>query len=194
MDPPKKDEEEDSFTFTGKTLDADGNVESLESTTRTHRRTRVAARLDAPAPELELVERTKSLALELEARPQRAEADYVPPSAPARPGVSGGGLSAWPILLVIALMIGGAWYYFFGLPKRPAALTPIAVTVTITSEPSGAAVSVQGTRVGVTPWAVDNTWGPGPVNVNVTAPGYRPWSGTFPGGRPTRVEARLQRR
>jgi eukaryotic-like serine/threonine-protein kinase len=192
MEPPKKDEEEDSFTFTGKTLDADGNVETLESTTKTHRRVRVAARLDNP--ELELVERSKPKELELEARPKRAETDYVPPSAPSNPGVSSGGRSGWPILLVIALMIGGAWYYFFGQPKGPPPHARIAVTITITSEPNGAAVSVEGTPVGVTPWAVDNAWGPGPVNVSVTAPGYRPWSGTFPGGRPARLEARLQRR
>jgi len=192
MDPPKKDEEEDAFTFTGKTLDADGNVESVETTTKTHRRVRVAARMDAPAhvPEAS----GKPQELELEARPQRAEADYVPLPPPPSPGTSSGGRSSWPLLLVLALMIGGAWYYFFGKKQEPPARARIAVTITITSEPEGASVSVEGTPVGVTPWASDNLWQPGPVNVTVTHAGYRPWSGTFQGGRPARIEARMQRR
>jgi hypothetical protein len=191
-DPPKQDEEEDAFTFTGKTLDADGNVESVETTTKQHRRVRVSARLDAP---LELERPAPQPALELEARPQRAETDYVPPRAPRTPGVPKGGRSAWPILLLLALMVGGGWYYFFGQKMREPPPRPrIAVTITITSEPNGAAVSVEGTPVGVTPWAVDNTWGEGPVHVTVTHQGYRPWDGTFPGGRPARIEARLQRR
>ena len=63
-DPPKQDEEEDAFTFTGKTLDAEGNVESVETTTKQHRRVRVSTRLDAP---LELDRPAPQPALELEA-------------------------------------------------------------------------------------------------------------------------------
>jgi len=87
----------------------------------------------------------------------------------------------------------GGWYFFF-TQKAPPGYVPPAVVVLISSEPVGAAVSVEGTAVGVTPWAADNTWPAGPVNVTVTYPGYRPWSGTFRGGRPARLEARLQRR
>jgi eukaryotic-like serine/threonine-protein kinase len=157
-----------------------------------------------PAPvrpehnELELEERpAKHAPLELEAPRPHAESDYVPPRAPRRQSAPGGGGSGrWLVLLlVLAALAGGGYYYFFGqTPKGPPPRPKIAITITVTSEPSGAAVNVEGAPVGTTPWAADNIWARGPVNVSLTLPGYRPWTGTFPGGRPARLEARLLKR
>jgi serine/threonine-protein kinase len=199
LEPPEKPEEDEPFTTTGPTLDAEGNLESKgDPASRAHRSSVLRPQPVSGSRELnlELEERPRTPPLELEATAPRAEADYVPPPAPAGPGLNNGP-SGWPILLVLVLgLLGaGAWYYFFASAgKGPPPRHPIAITITITSEPNGAAVSVEGTKVGLTPWAVDNTWGPGPVHVIITLPGYRPWSGTFPGGQPARLEARLQRR
>lgn len=198
MEPKDEDGKEEPFVSTGRTLDAEGNLEAPPGgLPPAHRSSVLRPRPEAARfePTLELEERPRAKALELEERAPRAETDYVPPPAPPKARSPSSGPSAWPLLVVLVLLGGGAWYYFFGQhTKGPPPRAPIAVTITITSEPNGAAVSVEGTPVGVTPWAVDNTWAPGPVKVNVTLPGYRPWSGTFPGGRPARLEARMQRR
>jgi hypothetical protein len=191
VDPKEKDSEDEPFDFSGKTLDADGNLVPSSGAPATSR----VSRKRLPHQELELEERPQAAALELEARPPPAAADYVPPPAPEKPGSRGGpGLSPWPILLLLAALGGGAWYYFFGRPKPPPAHAPAAIVILIKSEPAGAEVSVEGTPVGVTPWAADNAWGAGPVHVTLTAPGYRAWTGTFPGAQPARLEAHLQRK
>jgi eukaryotic-like serine/threonine-protein kinase len=184
VEPPKKDDEDEGFDVTGPALDPSGTLEGR-------------GRLTPVAPAPPRAPRPRAEALELEERPPRAQTDYVPPPPPpkARPpaGGQGGAGRLFLALLVLAGLGAGGWYFF--LREKPApARAPIAVVVLISSEPSGAAVSVEGTPVGVTPWAADNTWAPGPVNVTITHPGYRPWSGSFRGGRPARLEARLQRR
>ncbi len=200
MEPPDKDDDEEPFVSTGPTLDAQGNLQSptgASAAVGPHRSSvlRAPPERRAPEVELELEQRPKAQALELEERAPPAETDYVPPPEPSKARIPSGGPSGWPLLVLLLLSAAGACYYFFGQqPKGPPPRPRIAVTITITSEPNGAAVSIEGTPVGVTPWAVDNTWASGPVNVSVTMPGYRAWSGTFPGGRPARVEARLQRR
>ncbi len=183
MEPPKKDEDDEGFDLTGPALDASGNVDGR-------------GRLAPVGPAPPRAPRPWAEPLELEPRPPRAETDYVPPPPPPKPRQPSGGEGAGRLLLWLLVLAGlgaGGWYYFLK-DKQPPAHTPVAVVVLISSEPSGAAVSVEGTPVGVTPWAADNTWGPGPVNVTITHPGYRPWNGSFPGGRPARLEARLQRR
>jgi hypothetical protein len=199
MEPPEKHDEDEPFVTTGPTLDAEGNLEAAAQPVEPHRSSvlRPLPPSGQPEPELELEleERPRAVPLELEARAPRPETHYVPPPAPPPPRLNTGP-SAGPLLLLLVLGILGAsaTYYFFFRVKEAPAKRPIAVTITITSEPSGAAVNVEGTPVGVTPWATDNIWATGPVNVTLTLPGYRPWSGSFPGARPARLEARLQRR
>jgi eukaryotic-like serine/threonine-protein kinase len=189
----KDDTEDEPFDFSGKTLDADGNLASPSG----------APPLPPPSPpartrirheELELEERPLAPPPELEARAPRPEADYLPPPGPARPKPSAPSAGPWLALLVVVALGAAGWYYFFGQSKAPPPRAPIAVVVFITSEPTGAEVSVEGSPVGVTPWAADNIWDKGPVNVTLTAPGYRPWTGTFPGGRPARLAVHLQRK
>ena len=179
MEPPEKDEEE-GFQPTG-ALDSSGTLESRNP----------LARRPGPAPRKAQLE-----PLELEERAPRPTTDYVPPPAPPTPRLprrGGGGGVLLLFLLVLAGLGAGGWYLFFK-PKTSRLYVPVAVVVLVTSDPLGASVSVEGTPVGVTPWATDNTWPRGPVNVTLTHPGYRPWTGTFPGGRPARLEAKLQRR
>jgi hypothetical protein len=199
MEPPEKKDEDEPFVTTGPTLDAEGNLEAATRPVEPHRSSvlRPLAPRGEPQPELELEERPRAAPLELEARAPRPETHYVAPPAPAPPRLNSGP-SAGSLLLLLVLGILGAfatYYFFFRVKETPQhSQRPVAVTITITSEPSGAAVNVEGTAVGVTPWATDNIWAEGPVNVTLTLPGYRPWSGTFPGARPARLEARLQRR
>ncbi len=193
MDPKDDSKEDQGFDFTGGSLDADGNLEAPVPTPAASRPSRIS-RPQPPPQVLELEERPKTPPLELEARGPRPEADFVPSPPPRTPGsVHGGSLAPWLVLFAVAGLAAGGWYYFLAKPKVPTH-APIAVVVLITSEPTGAQVSVEGSPQGVTPWAADNTWAKGPVNVTLTAPGYRPWTGTFSGGRPARLEAHLQRR
>jgi eukaryotic-like serine/threonine-protein kinase len=194
VDPKDDNKEDEPFDFSGKTLDADGNLESPAAAPAAPRPSQVS-RPRVPPKEVELEERPRAPALELEARPVRPEADYVPPPpARAQPGPQGASLAPWLALLVLAGLGAAGFYYFLAKPKGPPPRAPVALVILITSEPTGAAVSVEGSPVGVTPWAADNIWAKGPVNVTLTAPGYRPWTGTFSGGRPARLEAHLQKR
>jgi eukaryotic-like serine/threonine-protein kinase len=186
--------EEGPFDYAGRTLDADGKLESPAGAAPAPPRLSRIGRPVPPPQELELEVRPKAAPLELEARPVKPEADYVPPPPARAPAtVHGGSAAPWLALLVVAALAAAGWYYFLAKPKVPPR-APIAVVVLITSEPTGAQVSVEGSPMGVTPWAADNTWAKGPVNVTLTAPGYRPWTGTFSGGRPARLEAHLQKR
>lgn len=65
-------------------------------------------------------------------------------------------------------------------------------TLTITSTPSGATVSVGGEALGTTPLAMDNTFPRGPVPVQLTLRGYKPWRATFQGGEPVVLEVPLE--
>nr|WP_277991252.1 protein kinase [Corallococcus macrosporus] len=65
--------------------------------------------------------------------------------------------------------------------------------LSIRSEPSGATVLVDGVEVGVTPLAMDNTYPSRSISVQLKLRGYRPWTGTFMGGRKAEVEAELKR-
>ncbi len=180
MEPPEKDE--DAFEPMGPALDASGQLDGASGPSPA-----------TPRPRRQGPPRVEPL--ELAERPKRPETDYVPVPPPPKPRVpSGGGMGGgWLVLLLLALAGAGGWYFFLRA-KTSANHVPVAVVVLITSEPLGATVTVEGTAVGVTPWAADNLWPAGPVNVTLSYPGYRPWSGTFHGGRPARLEARLQRR
>jgi hypothetical protein len=59
----------------------------------------------------------------------------------------------------------------------------------IDSEPQGATVTIAGVKVGQTPWAGDNQWGP--AEVTITLSGYKAWNGKLKAGEDTTVKARL---
>lgn len=63
-----------------------------------------------------------------------------------------------------------------------------AGVVSISSQPPGAAVFIDGAEVGRTPWFADNVWPSGLVEFELRLPGRQPKRGTFPGGIETRVE------
>jgi len=72
--------------------------------------------------------------------------------------------------------------------KAPADTPPVAApkpqqsasaAATITSEPSGADVSVDGRRVGSTPIELNNIQPDKPHRVGITKDGYEPWSGSY---------------
>jgi hypothetical protein len=69
-----------------------------------------------------------------------------------------------------------------------------SVTLTIDSDPSGGDVRIEGRMVGITPMALENLYPDRRVAVQIIRRGYRPWSGTFPGGQSTLLRARLQKR
>lgn len=92
-------------------------------------------------------------------------------------------------VVVVALVAGGVFWW----RARGVESTSAAGLLSVTSSPSGAAVMVEGKEVGRTPYFSDNRWG-GSVAIEVSAPGYRKWSGTFEGGRDAKVEVTLARK
>ncbi|ATB27739.1 serine/threonine protein kinase [Melittangium boletus] len=66
-------------------------------------------------------------------------------------------------------------------------------TLSISSEPSGATVFVDGTEVGTTPLFVDNLYPAQDIPVRLTLKGYKPWKGSFKGGETATLQVRLKR-
>jgi serine/threonine protein kinase len=65
----------------------------------------------------------------------------------------------------------------------------------IRSQPEGATVRVDGVDRGTTPLVMDNEYPQGTeISVQVSMPGYKPWKGTFTGGAPATLDAKLQKR
>jgi eukaryotic-like serine/threonine-protein kinase len=64
----------------------------------------------------------------------------------------------------------------------------------ILSEPSGATVFIGGNAVGKTPWAGDNVWPQGPLQIEVRKPGWQTWHGATEGGAERTVQVTLRRR
>ncbi len=79
------------------------------------------------------------------------------------------------------------------LPGAAGKAPPGAIVVTFESEPSGARVVVAGQELGVTPLSVDNDYPEAAIDVRMEKAGYRPWRGTFDGGKAQRVNAKLSR-
>ncbi len=66
--------------------------------------------------------------------------------------------------------------------------------LSIDSDPPGATVSVDDTELGTTPLVMDNTYPRGrQIPMKVTLPGYKPWTGTFTGGKAESLDIRLRR-
>ncbi len=72
-------------------------------------------------------------------------------------------------------------------------ITPVTGSVEVVSEPTGAVVTVDGNRAGVTP-VVDLKLRPGAHRVELSAEGHEPWSGsvTVEAGKKARLEASLR--
>jgi len=110
------------------------------------------------------------------------------------------------IFAALALSVAGAGFFLLGrlrsaLP-RPAPLVaetlegeaPALGSVHIDSEPSGAAVFIDGQEAGTTPLLTTNTFAAGKsVKVRVTLAGYRPWVGVLQGGGDAKLNALLRR-
>ncbi len=139
-----------------------------------------------PSPELEVRDRPKP--------PKPVMIDDVP-------------RSTWAIKLVVALFVVGIATFVLVLKFRPTIAVPEGVHpsrfvdsfgqaaaghVLITSSPSGAAVSINGEQLGVTPWAADNRWS-GEVKVTLSARGYKVWAGTFAGGSTQTLDVQLKK-
>jgi len=175
------DHDDERFTFTGPSMDADGKLSERTPAAERMRRIERAS----PAPP------RPDAALEIEERPARPDTDYVPPPPP--PAVRIPTQVPWLLILTVLLAVALAVGYLARGRLRSPRPIPSPV-VFISSEPPGATVRVEGTEVGTTPWAADNAWGPGAVHVELSRPGYLTWKGTFGGGAPARIEVRLQKR
>jgi eukaryotic-like serine/threonine-protein kinase len=132
--------------------------------------------------------------------PQTVPVDPQPSEPPPRRRVPGIVI----FLIIIGLLAAGgflAWPKLRGeLPSILSAVPlisqpkhPIALVVTFDSEPSGARVIVAGQDLGVTPLSIDNDYPEAAIDVRMEKTGYRPWKGTFEGGKPQRVTAELKR-
>jgi serine/threonine-protein kinase len=137
--------------------------------------------------------------LELEERQARPETLWEPQRR--------GSWGRWVLRLGMLAVLGVAG--FFALPHLqrllPGAQAVVRNTLNshtielppliIRSQPEGAHVRVDGVDRGTTPLVMDNEYPPGvDISVEVTRPGYKPWKGTFTGGAPAQLDARLQKR
>ena len=114
----------------------------------------------------------------------------------------------WVLILGLLGVIGAAG--FFALPHLerlvPGAQDAVRSTLgsgstielpplVIRSQPEGATVRVDGVDKGTTPLVMDNEYPQGAeISVQVSMPGYKPWKGTFTGGAPATLDAKLQKR
>ncbi|HZH03751.1 MAG TPA: PEGA domain-containing protein, partial [Myxococcaceae bacterium] len=86
------------------------------------------------------------------------------------------------------------WKEARGWVKAPTGALTAAPILSIDSEPSGAQVTINKKVIGTTPLFRENDFPDAPVEVMVSASGYRPWRGTFRGGKTAQLKAKLIRR
>jgi hypothetical protein len=137
------------------------------------------------------------------------EAFQVYASAPSR------GLSWKAILVPLVLGVGTAAYFVFpevrlqladAVQRGPAQMREVVsrllpgrasaaplVPLFFESDPAGARVFVEGSELGTTPLEVENDYPETAIEVRLEMPGYRRWTGWFPGARGWRVRAELSR-
>ncbi len=110
-------------------------------------------------------------------------------------------------LTIVTLLVAGAGFFIRGR-LRPAPPPPVPQpaetleseapapgSVHIDSEPSGAAVFIDGQEAGTTPLLITNAFPAGKsVKVRVTLPGYRPWFGVLQRGGNAKLSAQLRHR
>lgn len=92
------------------------------------------------------------------------------------------------MVVVVGLVAGGLFWWRAGGVE-----TGAAGLLSVTSNPSGAAVTIEGKEVGRTPFFSDNRWG-GTAAIELSLSGYRNWSGAFEGGRDAKLEVTLVRK
>jgi hypothetical protein len=183
MSGPKQPED---FHHSGPTMDSEG---------------RLVGKPAAPAGE-GAFEPPKEQAASLEldtSRMRKGPSDWAEP-APYRDDVSGG--SKRRVLRVLSLAVAAlgaaAVAAFMLMPSLQHALpfklpTGPSRSLLITSEPSGADVRIDGSKVGQTPFAQDNRFN-GKVQLELRLEGYEPFRDTFSGGRDVHIAATLRPR
>ncbi len=103
------------------------------------------------------------------------------------------------LLVVLLAVAGGVAYATIGprvLRSRMTAVVgpPEQPVLTVLSEPDGAQVRIAGKVVGTTPLSQENLYPKGvELDVQVTARGYKPWTGKLRGGETVTLEANLRR-
>ncbi len=116
--------------------------------------------------------------------------------------------SRWALRLGVLAVLGAAGYFALPHLQRllPGAheavrgtLDPSSVIelppLVVRSQPEGAQVRIDGVDKGTTPLMMDNEYPQGvEISVQVSLPGYKPWKGTFAGGAPAQLDAKLQKR
>ncbi|WP_239470498.1 serine/threonine-protein kinase [Archangium violaceum] len=145
--------------------------------------------LDMPEEELQVAERV------------RPESDFPRIDEPGpRSGLGARWARSLATVAVLLLVLGGAVVAWPNLKPlldqlryKMAAGRP-ASTLFITSEPEGATVTIDGTVLGTTPLALDNSYPPQDIPVQVTHKGYKPWKGTFTGSQPASLDVKLLKR
>ncbi|RKH58505.1 serine/threonine-protein kinase [Corallococcus aberystwythensis] len=132
--------------------------------------------------------------LELEERAPRAESSPTEFEPMAFPRPRGRWGLAVALFGTAAVLSAGALFLW---PRYEAqvmhALGAPTALLSIRSEPSGATVLVDGVEVGKTPLSMDNVYPARSVTVQLKLKGYRPWTGSFMGGRKADVAAELKR-
>lgn len=92
-------------------------------------------------------------------------------------------------LLILGALGGAVGFVWKALPQQ-AVTRPL---LTVTSEPSGAEVFINGNNVGQTPLFMDNVWTAGEVPIELRRRGYRAHQGSFDGGSDVKLEIELER-
>jgi eukaryotic-like serine/threonine-protein kinase len=69
-----------------------------------------------------------------------------------------------------------------------------SLSISISSEPQGATVTIEGEKLGTTPMALENVYPAAQdVPIQLTLKGYKPWKGVFRGGEPVVLDVQLKR-
>lgn len=155
------------------------------------------AHAKAGAPPPAAFEPPKMTDAELElARVPRKPGEWVD-TGPYRDDPSKRGVNKGLVAVILLAVLGaGAVAAFMVFPtlqrKLPLPVTP-AKALVVSSNPGGASVVVEGSVIGVTPYAGDNRW-KGRPKVELRLNGYETFYGSFEGGRDQSISATLKKK
>ena len=190
----------------GPSLDASGHLTGVAKAARPARETELRPEAGVEDEPLVTVKEDPSAALWQPPPPA--------PPAPAAEAVPGDGYDPLPnrygprarrpggpllLLLLLVAAAGGGAYYFIGPRALRAQLDSMAgppsqAVLIVLSQPDGAQVRIAGKVVGTTPLSQENLYPRGvELEVQVTARGYKPWTGKIRGGESVTLEANLRR-